>query len=566
MNNRRAVKWMLAVMLMVLPLILTGCYVTPDIQTGNNGNTGIGDFPTFAPATTQPPQIPTTAPATNAPSGSIVLPGVSTTPGGSSGVITLPTDNGGNTGWNPIVMPTVPTGTQVTITTPPFTPEPTAAASGPLKLGSQGDAVREVQRKLKTLGFYTGQADGDFGPGTEAAVKAFQEQYKLTADGVVGSDTLTRLTSANATKRPDVTATPAASSLKLGATGDDVREVQRKLKSLGFYNGSVDGDYGEGTENAVKAFQKQYGLTADGKAGAQTLNALRNARATAKPANKPATAVPTYNENTYLRKGNSSSDVRKMQERLIDLGYLSGKATGTFDDATEAAVTAFQKRNCSYSDGVAGPLTLKALYSSSAKGTSTAAAVIGTTLQEGSEGADVRSMQTKLKSLGYYTGTVDGSYGEGTKNAVKAFQKANGLTADGKAGSATLNLLYSGKAKSASQARVTATPRPTPTRKPTATPYRTATPLPAGTWVKVTKAPNTKYVTLRQGNYGSLVEDLQQELKDQGFYTGTVDGYYGTGTVEAVKAFQRRYGLNVDGVAGAATQRYLYEGAFPEGA
>lgn len=561
MNNRRAVKWMLAAMLMVLPLILTGCYVTPDIQTGNVGNTGIGDFPTFPPATSQP-AAPTSNPVysvTDAPTGGI------TTPAGNAGVIILPTNNEGNTGWNPIVMPTVPITNSITITTPPFTPAPTATPAGALKLGSQGEAVREIQRKLKTLGFYNGQADGDFGPGTEEAVKAFQEQYKLTPDGVVGSGTLTKLASASATKRPDVTPTPVG-SLKLGASGDDVREVQRRLKSLGFYNGSVDGDYGEGTEAAVKAFQKQYGLTADGKAGAQTLEKLRNARATAKPVNKPGTPVPSFNENTYLRKGNSSSDVRKMQERLIDLGYLSGKATGTFDSATEAAVTAFQKRNCSYSDGVAGPLTLKALYSSSAKGTSSPAGVIGTTLQEGSEGADVRSLQTKLKSLGYYTGTVDGSYGEGTKNAVKAFQKANGLTADGKAGAATLNLLYSGKAKTASQARVTNTPRPTATRKPTATPYRTATPLPAGTWVKVTKAPNTKYVTLRQGNYGSLVEDLQQELKDQGFYTGVVDGYYGNGTVEAVKSFQRRYGLNVDGAAGPATQRYLYEGSIPDGA
>lgn len=566
MNKRRAVKWMLAVMLMVLPLILTGCYVTPDIQTGNNNPSGIGDFPTYPPATTQPPVPTQNISITNEPAGNIP------TPSANPGVITLPTDNGGNTGWAPVVIPTVPSGsTQITITMPPAVETPAATAQGVLKLGSQGDQVREVQRKLKTLKFYDGQADGDFGPATEASVKAFQQQYGLTADGVVGSDTLTRLYSATATKKPEVTVTPKG-SLKLESTGDDVREVQRKLKNLGFYKGSVDGDFGEGTETAVKNFQKQYGLTADGKVGTQTLEALRNARATAKPAYLPATAAPkstpapSYDENTYLRKGNSSSDVRKMQERLISLGYLSGNPTGTFDEATEDAVIAFQKRNCSYSDGVAGPLTLKALYSSSAKSTSTAAGIIGTTLQEGSEGSGVRTLQTKLKSLGYYSGSVDGSYGEGTKNAVKAFQKANGLTADGKAGSATLNLLYSGNAKSASQARVTNTPKPAPTKKPTATPYRTPTPLPDGEWVKVTKAPNTKYVTLRKGNYGTLVEDLQEELKRQGFYTGTVDGRYGQGTEEAVKAFQRRYGLNVDGAAGPATQRYLFEGAFPDGA
>ncbi|MBR6810080.1 MAG: peptidoglycan-binding protein, partial [Clostridia bacterium] len=334
MNKRRGVKWMLAVMLLVLPLILSGCYVTPDIQNGNNnGNTGIGDFPTFAPATTQPP-IPTQIPVTNAPQGGISTPigGTITVPTQNPGLITVPTDNG----WAPVVIPTVPSGsTQITITMPPIAETPAATAQGVLKLGSQGDQVREVQRLLKNLKFYDGLADGDFGPGTEAAVKAFQTQYKLTADGVVGSSTFTKLYNATATKKPEITPTPQG-SLKLESTGDDVREVQRRLKSLGFYAGSVDGDFGAGTEAAVKAFQKQYGLTADGKVGQQTMNALRNARATAKPANKPAaagsnaTAVPSYNENTYLRKGNSSSDVRKMQERLISLGYLSGNATGTF--------------------------------------------------------------------------------------------------------------------------------------------------------------------------------------------------------------------------------------------
>lgn len=560
MNKRRTGKWMLAVMLTVLPLILTGCYETPDINNGGNG-AGIGGFPTFAPATTMP--AITKAPATDAPIGNI------TTPNPNGGLVNLPTNNGGNN-WNPIGLPTVPVSNQVTITEPPFTPQPDVSISGPLKLGSQGEQVRNLQRQLKALGFYTGQADGDFGPGTEEAVKAFQTQYKIPVDGVAGTTTQEKLASAKATKIPALDA--AGGSLKLGSTGDNVREVQQKLKSLGFYNGSVDGDYGEGTEAAVIRFQKQYGLSADGKVGTQTLTALRGARATAKPAYKAATptpratATPSFSQNTYLRNGNSGSDVRKLQERLISLGYLSGTPTGRYDDATEAGVLAFQKRHCSSWDGVAGPDTLKALYSSSARSTSTVAGIIGTTLQTGSEGNAVRSLQTRLKSLGYYSGSVDGSYGEGTRNAVIAFQKANRITADGKAGSATLNLIYSKDAKTAAQARATATPRPKPTKKPTATPYRTATPLPAGTWVKVTPNPSVKYLTLRPGNYGSLVEDLQQELKAQGYYTGVTDGYYGTGTEKAVKEFQRKHGLGTDGVAGPATLRYLYEGNFPDGA
>lgn len=565
MNNRRTVKWMLAAMLVVLSLMLTGCYETPDTQTGGNSQSGISEFPTFAPATTRPPVV-TQAPATQ----NINLP--VTTPVGST--VVLPNNNGnnGNNGnWGPVSLPTIPgnSGNSSTITLPPSLPSATPITSGPLKLGSQGELVREMQRQLKALGFYNGQADGDFGPGTEEAVKAFQQQYGLTADGVAGTETLTKLAGAKATKKPAVTPAPTG-SLKLGSTGENVRTVQRRLKDLKFYNGSVDGDFGPGTEEAVKRFQKQYGLTADGKVGAATLEALRTAKATAKPAYQAVTvtATPAFSQNTYLREGNSGSDVRKMQERLISLGYLSGEPTGRFDEATEAGVIAFQRRNTDYADGVAGPDTLKALYSSSARSTSSAAAVIGVSLKVGSEGNAVRNVQTKLKSLGYYKGSADGSYGTATEEAVKAFQRANGLRADGKAGADTLNMLFSGDAKTAAQARATATPKPRPTARPTATPYRTATPLPAGTWVKVTPNPNEDiiYLTLRPGYYGTPVERMQKELKNQGYYSGETDGYYGSGTEAAVKKFQTKHGLGVDGVAGPATLRYLYYGAFPDGA
>ncbi|MDO5327572.1 MAG: peptidoglycan-binding protein [Clostridia bacterium] len=367
---------------------------------------------------------------------------------------------------------------------------------------------------------------------------------------------------APATKTP--TATPAG-SLKLGSQGDEVRTVQRKLKELGFYKGTVDGDFGAGTENAVKAFQKQYGLTVDGKVGNNTMAKLVAAKQTAKPAAtatpKP-TAAPSYNSNTYLRNGNSGKQVRQMQERLISLGYLVGTATSSFDNATEAGVLAFQRRHTSYADGVAGPETLKALYSSSASKASSPSGIIGISLKEGSTTTSaVRLLQQKLKTLGFYKGSVDGAFGSGTTDAVKAFQRANGLSADGVAGGGTLNRLFSASAKNASgyAANATATPRPT------ATPRTTDTPLPPNIYVRVTPAPNGQYATLRRGMYGTPVESMQRELKNQGYFSGVVDGYFGEGTEDAVRSFQRYNGLNVDGAAGPATLRVLFEGAFPFG-
>ncbi len=61
---------------------------------------------------------------------------------------------------------------------------------------------------------------------------------------------------------------------KLGSRGDEVRKIQKKLKELGFYNGSADGIYGTATKKAVTAFQKSCGITADGIAGAKTLKFL----------------------------------------------------------------------------------------------------------------------------------------------------------------------------------------------------------------------------------------------------------------------------------------------------
>ncbi len=494
-THRSLLKVALAAMLILLPLILSGCYVAPTELPANNQGGDSLNFPTYQPATYPPTSVPIQT-VTDAP----VINTLTT-------AVPLPTSSGSISTWTistvaPITSAGPGTIAVTTVTPLPYTPVPSATPVGSLKLGSTGQDVRNVQSKLKALGFLKGNVDGDFGAATEAAVKAFQKQYGLTVDGKVGPDTLRKLASARATARPSVTSTPKGGSKR-----------------------------------------------------------------TATPRR---TSVPTYDRHTYLRNGSSGSQVRQMQERLISLGYLVGSANGKFDDSTEAGLKAFQRRNTNNADGVAGPETLKVLYSSSARGTSTAAGIIGDSLRPGANGKAVRVLQTRLKALGYYSGTVDGDYGKATQDAVRAFQQGNGLTADGIAGSGTFARLFSSSAKTYRQSRVTATPRRTatprvPTKKPTATPRRTPTPLPPNTYMRVTAAPNGQYATLRRGYTGSPVTRMQQELKQQGYYTGSVDGVYGEGTENAVKAFQRSNGLNVDGVAGPATLRVLYEGNFPFG-
>ena len=370
------------------------------------------------------------------------------------------------------------------------------------------------------------------------------------------------------TSMPTSPPLPTATILvyKLGSTGTAVSNIQTRLRELGYLTGPTDGDFGKATETALKAFQARNGLTADGIAGPATLTRLNSSaavkdRITPKPTSVPpkATATPNVNTNTYLRQGDQGSEVRRMQDRLINLGYLAGKSTGYFNGATEAAVIAFQKRNVSYYDGVAGPMTLSALYSGNAKRASTQSATIGISLRIGDMDSDgVRTMQRRLKELRYYTGEIDGDFGTSTEIAVKAFQTVNKLTVDGVAGEGTLNLLYSTAAK-----RADATTLNTPVPGGQVTPAPAFTPI--LNYVNVTPDPSGLYVTLRPGHSGVLVTNLQQALKTKGYLQGTVDGKYGLGTIDAVQRFQADNGLSQDGMAGPATQRVLFEGDFPIG-
>lgn len=161
-------------------------------------------------------------------------------------------------------------------------PAQRTSGSARLQLGASGPAVVELQRLLQSAGLYGAALDGKFGPMTDAAVRAFQRRHGLTVDGWAGPQTLAKLRA--------VTTTPPAVSgprLALGARGEAVKELQQRLRSLGLYAGSIGGNFGPATEAAVKAFQRQRGLTVDGWAGPQTMAALRGATAT--PAPTPTT-------------------------------------------------------------------------------------------------------------------------------------------------------------------------------------------------------------------------------------------------------------------------------------
>jgi len=133
-----------------------------------------------------------------------------------------------------------------------------------LKKGSTDPAVRDLQAALKALGHDPGPIDGVFGPTTEAAVKAFQQEREIASDGVVGPVTWINIDEADQSEP----------TLTLGATGLPVRRAQKRMSLVGYEVGGVDGRYGSRTEAAVKQLQQQHAITADGIVGAQTWDVI----------------------------------------------------------------------------------------------------------------------------------------------------------------------------------------------------------------------------------------------------------------------------------------------------
>ena len=147
-----------------------------------------------------------------------------------------------------------------------------------------------------------------------------------------------------------------------GDKGDAVRSVQKRLITLGYLaSGSADGSFGNQTKNAVMAFQKNNGLSQTGRVNSSTLEKLNSSSA------KKAGGSSVSSDGT-CQPGDKGDAVRKVQKRLIALGYLtSGSADGDYGSMTRKAVKSFQQRNGLNVTGSVNANTLAKLNSSNAK-------------------------------------------------------------------------------------------------------------------------------------------------------------------------------------------------------
>ena len=259
-------------------------------------------------------------------------------------------------------------------------------------------------------------------------------------------------------------------------------------------------------------------------------------------------AIPSSYPGSPLRRGSTGTNVRILQKQLsrIAKDYPSfGKpaVTGTFDEATENSVKKFQKQFSLTADGVVGQRTWNALYAAwvDAQSDLGGTAWPGTALRRGAAGMEVRLVQfwLRLAADNYSalrTVTVDGSYGAATVSAVEAFQTLFGLTPDGVVGRSTWN-----KLKEVGLAV-------------------------ANKIVAANVAPGQFTTTTRAGSSGTAVRAVQYYLRRLAAYYSdvprvAVDGKFGAATTRAVKAWQSRAGLTVDGVVGRLTFQSLYDAA-----
>ena len=261
--------------------------------------------------------------------------------------------------------------------------------------------------------------------------------------------------------------TPKPLYFQQGFEDENIAEIQQRLMDLGYMdNDEPTNYYGPNTKEAVEIFQRRHGVTVTGVVDRATYEKLFSDDAL-----------------TYMADlGISGSDVEDIQSRLRELDYLD-KVTGYFGEETEKAVIEFQKNNRLDVDGKVGTQTREMLYSEDA---------VPKSLKYGEKSDDVLRYQKRLNKLGYLSSTPDGTFGKDTVNAVKSFQRQNGLTVDGYIGPSTKELLMSKNAKAS---------------------------------------------VISLGETSSNVTKIQKRLKELGYLKSSATGYFGTTTESAVSAF-----------------------------
>lgn len=422
-----------------------------------------------------------------------------------------------------------------------------------LQKGSEGAEVTKLQNRLIQLGYMADKADGDYGGVTEKAVKLFQASLGWEQTGVATASLQSYLYSGSAPKytgsNPAAPATkapqlPRYTQLSPGDTGNAVKNMQKRLMELGYFDGELGGNYLTKTTAAVKLFQKSIGWEQTGVATAALQEKLFSADA---PAYAPEIVTPApapEKDDGTLQYGDTGEEVVRLQKRLIELGYLDASATGNFLGQTEAAILLVQEQAGTKKTGVVTEQLYKFIFSDQITPYEDVFGGIGETdsvggadtdapdpyrviLEPNDTGSKVKKLQTALKELGYFDGDIGGNYLTKTTTSVQLLQKMLGYEENGVATYAFMERALDMSAPSYEQAR--------------------------------------QYSHLYPGDSGDAVYNMQLRLVALGFfpdYDDDIRGKFTLSTLTAVQLAQEMRGFQcIDDFASAELQAYLFSDA-----
>ncbi|WP_024291647.1 peptidoglycan-binding protein [Lacrimispora indolis] len=330
-----------------------------------------------------------------------------------------------------------------------------------LKGGDKGIQVKYLQQALKIMCCNPGSIDSDYGPGTQAAVEKFQQEWGLGVDGIVGDKTWNCLV-------------------------DEIKPIQQALKDKGFYKEAITGIAKETTYGAVISFQESRGLTADGMVGNSTRARLFNDENGGDDLMLP------------LSTGDKGDYVLYLQHGLRIMCCSPGSIDGVYGSGTAAAVSNFQSKYGIAQTGTCDTTTWNKLKQL------------------------IIEIQKRLQNRGYNVPLIDGIATSALAEAIKQFQEANYLTADGQVGPSTYDILMSD--------------------------------IPDGA---------TDALPLKLKSRGPRVLYFQYALRINCINPNGTDGVFGAGTEAGVKRYQTKAGITSDGIVGTATWEQMRKDITP---
>lgn len=413
-----------------------------------------------------------------------------------------------------------------------------------LSYGSQGERVTALQEKLTALGYYTFRITGNYQENTRAAVRAFQEDNGFEATGVA-DEALQRLILSEyampkPTPTPQPTLVPVAypGKLEYGSQGDHVRRVQERLAALGFYGINVSGEFLKNTRSAVRDFQRQNGLKEDGVVGEETWEWLFfredavDVSATPRPSPSPTpvpykVGVDVANQVTTVYSLDEMGGYTQIVRHMIC-------STGTDKDPTPLGsfiLSGATARWCYFPKWGTHAQYWTRIDAANAFHSVIYSQADPMMLKTGSyTGLGKPASHGCIRLMVADAKWIYENIGEGTEVFVYEGVKDEEMTKSLKIPSLDYSVML-----------------PVATAEPTPQPAYDAQALPP-----------MPFTTLEKGVESEAVYWLQCKLTEMGYYKGSITGGYYSGTVEAVKAFQRDHGLSVDGKAGKNTLSVLY--------